>query len=156
MSETKRLVLNIPESLAAELKEMGTYYATNQTEMVKRALSHYYNKEYRKDRFGYQAGMGNQAKKRTKQELEVRLTTLRNMSDEELTQHIIDIGYVNEFEEIESSAFLSFRVYTRNDGTRSVLHEYRHNPDLSEEPYSTGDAFSLEGLLKDLVKDKLV
>ena len=154
--KNKYLTITMPGRLFSQINEMATHYSETRASMIRRCISEYYNTTYRKQVYGYQTGFKAQESRAKRENKSERVQKIRDMNNEELTVYLVKIGYVEEFEEIGKDIYLSFKMYTRPDNTRFLSQEYRKTKDHNETPYSTGDAFSLDSLIRDLEKEKLL
>jgi hypothetical protein len=162
-----RLVIVITPTLKAKLKEMCAHYDSDMSHMIRYALNSFYNGDYRKSVAGYFGTVDGVKRRSVRAEKSNKVETLMNMSDDELWNLLLEVGYItpDEFHHTEGIAqgrqvFNSgHRIVTLPEPIAGHTRYYKQiqyeagNP--SNETYSAL-IFTIPELIRDLEKRKLI
>lgn len=147
--------------MRVRLKEMCIHYGVSEAEMVRSAINEIYDGSYRKSKFGYQAGTetsSRRIKKDDKKESrDAQIESIKAMSHDEILAWLKEVGYPTDKPEGQIVASGATRRFIlRDDGSGNVEFVELHiNPDETigyENPWF----FSLDDLIKDVIKEKKI
>lgn len=144
-----------------KVDEMAEYYDSNASQVIRDAISFYFDKEYRKNALGYQSGgltgMNRAAKGDKASETEKTVESILAMTDEEATAFICTLD--PEFENLDEDGFgvRERRFVIRTDVLDGVRKFYTTQYDLTKERETYSKEIStLEQFINSLKREKKI
>jgi hypothetical protein len=128
MTINKTTHVQFGEAMDKKIDEMQEYYSLrSRAEMIRNAINGFYGLQYRKERFGYQAGTG--SKKDTRiSEMEKWDKLSKTGTDEEIIDFCREIGYFKLYEEKYDCDVVIEKKETGEKGM--ALHYHNNAPSL--------------------------
>jgi hypothetical protein len=140
--------LSLTEQHMTRIKQMSEYLGCNNSELIRRAIDAMHE-DFEKRLYGFR-GSASAAKGAKKEEKEAEVARIQQMSDEELTQHLITIGF-SPAPGINSDG--NHESYVVEGGEYKVIITYPHAPHL---PAYRSTRFTKAELVRELIKAKLL
>lgn len=144
-----------------KMLEMTLYYDKNSSDLTRDALNHYYGTVYRKEAFGYMAGVkpSQRRDERTKsaEDTEDTIEKIRAMDDEALTTFLIEIGFSEPNEDVDGMGKSERRWIVRTDSTDGVRKYYEtHYNLLSNKESYARHVYTIDELINVLKREKKI
>ena len=133
-TKEKKTILHISfrPQIIEMLKEMADYYGSSIPEVIRRSINEHHSGQFRKYAYGYQAGLLTSRRRMVAQDrraaLEQKIGEIGEMTDEELTAFVHEIGFITPEDEELGQFFMTIN----ESGVRVLSFKYSNGNNYSD------------------------